>query len=135
MNTQSNQPMMINDPDRPPPQGAFPVWSKVYTKPGEKTFVEITEHPDAKAKNAYIWVFIAGTFSGLINSLTQYIVGLAGLRQTVPGFEQLPGSTGILGATGLLGALCGAPLVGLFSVIGFAISIAIVQWAARFFGG
>jgi len=134
MNNQSNMPSMMDDPDRPPPQGAFPVWSKVYTKPGEQTFAEIIDHPDATAKNAYIWVFIAGTLSGLINSLTQFIMGVAGAQQTMPGFDQVPGLTGILGATGLIGALCGAPITGLFSVIGFAVSAAIVHWTARFFG-
>jgi hypothetical protein len=59
---------------------------------------------------------------------------MAGLRQVIPGFDQLPDLTGILGATGLIGAICGAPITGLFSVIGFAVSVAIIHWAARFFG-
>jgi hypothetical protein len=134
MNNQSNRPMMMEDPDRPPPQGAFPVWIKVYTKPGERTFSEIIDHPDATAKNAYIWVFIVGMLSGLINSLTQFVIGMAGLRQTLPGYEQMPDFTRVLGATGLVGAICGAPIAGVFSVIGFAISTAIIHWTARFFG-
>jgi hypothetical protein len=134
MNYQTNQPIMA-DTDYPPTQGAFPVWSKVLTKPSEKTFLEIIDHPEAKAKAAYIWVFIVGTLSGLINSVTQFIVGLAGLQQTMPEFGQLPGSTGIVGAAGLIGALCGAPIAGLFSVLGFAIGVGIVHATARFFGG
>ena len=134
MTSQSNRSAMMEDPDRPPPQGAFPVWMKVYTKPGERTFQEIIDHPDATAKNAYIWVFVVGTLSGLINSLTQFVIGVAGLRQTLPGYEQLPDFTGVLGATGLLGAICGAPITGVFSVIGFTISVAIIHWTARFFG-
>ena len=134
MNDQTNDPKMMEDPDRPPPQGAFPVWSKVYTKPGEKTFMEIISHPDATAKNAYIWVFVAGMLSGLINSLTQIVGGVTVFRQLMPGYEQLPDVTGVMGVSGLIGAICGAPLAGLFSVIGFAITVAIIHWAARFFG-
>jgi hypothetical protein len=127
--------MMMEDPDRPPPQGAFPVWSKVYTTPSERTFLEITHHPDATAKNAYIWVFIAGTLSGLINSVMQFVIAVSGLREVMPGFEQTPGVTGMLGVTGLVGAICGAPITGLFSVAGFAIGVAIVHWTAQFLGG
>lgn len=123
------------DPDYPPTQGAFPVWSKVFTRPGEKTFLEITDHPEAKAKSAYIWVFIVGTLTGLINSLVQFIGTLIGLQQAVPDIGQTPGLSGVLGTTGLLGAICGAPIAGLFSVLGFAIGVAIVHATARFFGG
>ena len=134
MNYQSNQ-SLIADLDYPPTQGAFPVWIKVFTKPSEKTFLEITSHPEAKAKSAYIWVFIVGTLSGLINSLTQFVITLAGLQQASPDFAQLPGASGMLGAAGLAGAICGAPITGLLSVIGFAVGVAIVQATARFFGG
>ncbi|HSG44552.1 MAG TPA: Yip1 family protein [Anaerolineales bacterium] len=124
MSNESTEPMMYEDPDNPPPQGALPVWIKVYTKPGDKTFQEITSHPDAVAKNAYIWVFLAGMFSGLINNLCQVAPELG---------EVIP--TGFFGVTGLVGAICGAPLAGLVSVIVFAITTAIIHWAARFFGG
>jgi hypothetical protein len=135
MNEQSNEPRMMEDPDAPPPpQGALPVWIKVFSKPGEQTFLEIISHPDAVAKNAYIWVFIAGTLSGLVSSLTQFTVGVAGVRQLSPELGELM-PTGFLGSMGLLGAICGAPLAGLMSVVGFAITIAIIHWAARFFGG
>lgn len=134
MNYSSNESLMA-DPDYTPTQGAFPVWSKVYTRPSEQTFIEITEHPEAKAKSAYIWVFLAGTLSGLINGATQFVVSLMGLREVMPEFGQVPGVTGALGTMGLLGVICGAPIAGLFSVIGFAIGTAIIQATARFFGG
>lgn len=128
-------PRMMSDPDYPPSQGAFPVWSKVFTKPGEQTFLEITDHPEAKATSAYIWVFIVGTLSGLINSLVRFIVTMIGFQQAMPDFGQTPGLPGAFGAAGLLGAICGAPITGLFSVIGFALSVAIIHATARFFGG
>lgn len=134
MTYQSN-PSLTADLDRPPSQGAFPVWTKVFTKPNERTFLEITSHPEAKARAAYIWVFIVGTLSGLINSLTQFTMALVGLRQVAPDLGQLPGAPATIGMGGLLAAVCGAPIAGLFSVIGFAIGVAIVQATAKFFGG
>jgi len=134
MTYQSN-PSLTADLDVPPSQGAFPVWTKVFTKPSEATFLEITSHPEAKARAAYIWVFIVGTLSGLINSLTQFTMALVGLRQVAPDLGQLPGASTTIGIGGLLAAVCGAPIAGLFSVIGFAIGVAIVQATAKFFGG
>lgn len=131
MNTPSNKSMM-EDPDYPAPQGAFPVWSKVFTKPGEQTFLEITSHPEARARTAYIWVFIAGTLSGLINSLTNLVVTYAQLQNLAP---EAGGSPGAFGAAGLITAICLAPVTGLLSVAGLAIGVAIVHTAARFLGG
>ena len=135
MYKQSNQSIMMEDPDNPPHQGAFPVWSRVFTKPNQQTFVEITAHPDATAKNAYIWVFAAGTLSGLINSFTRLALGMTLLRQTMPEIDQMPGFSMGFGIGGILGAICAAPLAGILSVIGFAISVALIHWVARFLGG
>lgn len=134
MNYQSTQPMMA-DPDYPAPQGALPVWTKVIIKPSERTFLEITDHPEAKARSAYIWVFLTGTLSALISSLVQFIGTLIGLQQVAPDFGQIEGLPQVMGTAGLLGAVCGAPIAGVFSVIGFAIGVAIVHATARFFGG
>lgn len=123
---------MMEDPDRPPPQGPMEVWGKVFTKPGEQTFIEITSHPDAKARSAYIWVFIAGTLSGLINSLTNIAVGMTQLQNSAPGLE---GASGTIEAIGLFTAICFAPLYGAFSVLAFAIGAAIFQATASFLGG
>lgn len=134
MNNPPNEALMTSS-DVPPTQGALPVWTKVFTKPGEQTFLEILEHPQAKARTAYIWVFLAGTLSGLISGLMQILVTLAGLKQATPEFGQLPFSPAAFGVGGLMGAICGAPLAGLFSVIGFALGAAIVHATAKFFGG
>ena len=135
MNSQPNRRRMMDDPDQPPPQGAFPVWSRVLTKPGEQTFLEVTAHPDATAKNAYVWVFVAGTLSGLIGSLVQLFAGASALRQMMPEFDQIPGLSTGFGLGGFLGAICTAPLTGVFSVIGFAVSVALIHWVALFLGG
>jgi len=134
MNYQSNPPFMA-DIDPPVSQGAFPVWKKVFTKPNVQTFVEITSHPEAKAKAAYLWVFLAGTLSGLINGITRLIIAAAGVQQAVPDLGQVPGAITVFRAGGVLGVVCGAPLAGVFSVIGFALGVAVVQATARFFGG
>lgn len=131
----SSDPTLIEDPDNPAPQGAFPVWRKVFTKPGEATFLEITEHPDATANSAYIWMFIAGTLSGLISSLTQFTVTLLTLRQLAPELVEMSGSPGMYGLGGLLIAICSAPITGIVTVIFFALSVAIVHAAARLLGG
>jgi hypothetical protein len=136
MSYASNDPLM-DDPKFSAPQGAIPVWTKVFTKPGEQTFLEITQHRDATAKSAYIWVFIAGTISGLINSLLNFVVSFAGLQQAFASEagSQLPINPGIVGMGGLLGAICSAPLTGLMSVLGFIIGTGIIHATARFFGG
>ncbi len=134
MKYQSNRTMM-EDPDRPPPQGPFPVWSKVFTKPGEQTFIEITSHPDARARSAYIWVFAVGTLAGLINSLTQFVLTFAQLQNLTAEAGGLPGSPGVFGTAGLLSALCFAPITGIFLLSGFAMGVSIIHGTARFLGG
>lgn len=133
MNESSN-PSLIVDPDVPP-QGAFPVWMKVFTKPGEKTFLEILDHPEAKAKSAYLWIFLVGILTGLISGLARFAAVMIGLRQMAPELADISGFSGIFGTAGLVGALCGAPLAGLFSLMGFVIGVGIIHATARFLGG
>src|SRR5262245_52121238 len=134
MENQSN-PVLLTEAEYPPTQGAFPVWMKVFTKPGEKTFLEILAHPEAKAKAAYIWVFLVGTLTGLIGGLAQFVATLIGLRQAAPEIGELSGLSGLLGGVGLIGALCSAPLAGAFSLLGFILSVAIIHATAKFLGG
>jgi hypothetical protein len=112
---------------------------KAVTKPSEQTFVDITEHPDAKAKTAYIWIFIAGTLSGIIQAFVTAILAATGTGspfQQIPGMEQyFPQSTGGGGGIGLIVGLCGSPLVGLLSIVLFALFTALTQWIAKLFGG
>lgn len=134
----SNTPVMES---KPGPAGWLPVWIKAVTKPYEQTFVDITEHPDVSSKTAYIWVFIAGTISGIIQAFSTTIrmaTGVGSQFQQIPGLEQyLPQTTGGSGSVGvsLIGGLCASPLAGLFSVVFFALGAAIIQWIAKLFGG
>ena len=141
MNDLSNQPVTPSSSGAPGPAGWFPVWIKAVTQPKEQTFVDITEHPDAKSRTAYIWIFIAGTLSAIIQAFASAIrigAGVGSQFQQIPGLEQyLPQSTGGGGSIGtaLIGGLCASPFVGLLSIVFFAIGVAIVQWIAKLFGG
>ncbi len=132
----SNTPVMES---KPGPAGWLPVWIKAVTKPNEQTFVEITEHPDMSSKTAYIWIFIAGTLSGIIQAIAttaRVAMGLGSPFQQIPGMEQyIPQSTGGGAGTSLIAGLCASPVAGLVSVVVFAIIVAIVQWIAKLFGG
>lgn len=122
------------------PAGWLSVWVKAITQPNEQTFVDITESPDMKAQTAYIWVFIAGTISGIIQAIAQAISTATGLNalSQIPGLEQyLPQTSGGGGFAfgALVGGICASPFVGLLSVLFFALLVAIIQWIAKLFGG
>ena len=133
----SNTPIMES---KPGPAGWLPVWIKAVTQPNEKTFVDITENPAANAKTAYIWVFIAGTISGIVQAFASAFgsaSALSSLSQIPELSQYIPQSTGGGGfAIGsLIGGVCASPLVGLLSVVFFALGVAIFQWIAKMFGG
>lgn len=133
----SNTPVMES---KPGPTGWLPVWIKAVTQPNEQTFVDITESPDVKSNTAYLWVFMAGTISGIIQAFATTIraaTGAGSMFQRIPGLEQyVPQTVGRGGGVGaLVGGLCASPLAGLFAVIFFALFVAIIQWIAKLFGG
>jgi len=126
----SNSPMVEPAPGV---SGWLPVWIKAVTKPNEQTFIEITSSLEATSKIAFIWVFIAGTLSGLVSGLIQMVLLAAGFQSQ--GFGQFSGSAGRGIGASFGAALCGAPVIGLLSVISLAIGAAITQWIAKLFGG
>ena len=129
----SNAPMM--EP-KPGVSGWFSTWIKAVSRPGEQTFVEITESPEAASRTAFLWVFIAGTLSTLVGGLLSALLASAGFQQGSQ-FEQLFGAdpTSVVTGSGLVAVICGAPVAGLFSMLFFAIGTAIVQWVAKLFKG
>jgi hypothetical protein len=137
----NNTPVTPSSSGKPGPAGWLPVWIKAVTQPKEQTFVDITESPDMKAQTAYIWVFIAGTISGIIQAFAVAIRAATGVGspfQNIPGLEQyLPQSTGNGPGFGvsLIGGLCASPFAGLLSIVLFALLVAIIQWIAKLFGG
>jgi hypothetical protein len=137
-----NTPIAPPSSGAPGPAGWIPIWIKAVTKPSEQTFIDITESPDANAKTAYIWVFIAGTIGGIIQAFATAIrmaTGVASQFSQIPGLEKyIPQSTTGGGGSfvfSLIGGLCFSPLAGLLSVIFFALFVAIIQWIAKLFGG
>jgi hypothetical protein len=136
--TPSNSPIIES---KPGPAGWLPVWIKAVTKPNEQTFAEITESPDAASRTAFIWIFIAGTVSGIIQAIATTVrmaMGLGSQFQQIPGMEQyFPQSAGDAGSAGvsLITGLCVSPIAGLISVLFFALFVAIIQWIAKLFGG
>ncbi|MBI3151105.1 MAG: hypothetical protein HYZ21_03155, partial [Chloroflexi bacterium] len=108
----SNMPIMES---KPGPAGWFQVWIKAVTKPNEQTFVEITEPLDATSKTAFIWVFIAGTVSGIFQAILQGIYAITGTspQLPIPGLEQYMPSSGGGDATSigitLVTSLCLSP--------------------------
>lgn len=134
----SNTPAPVME-SKPGPAGWLSIWIKAITKPSEQTFIEITESVNATLRTAFIWVFIAGTLSGIAQVLIQAAYAAMGTTPQIPGLEQFSQQPGagdggfVIGS--LVGGLCASPLFGLLSVLFFAIGIAITQWIAKLFGG
>ena len=110
--------------------GWFRVWMKAITKPNEQTFIDITEHPDAQPKTAYIWIFLVGTLSTIVTGLIQAILVAAGVSSQL-GVQGAGSSVGV----SIFATICASPIAGGISVLFFALGIAIVQWIAKLFGG
>ena len=118
--------------------GWFPVWFNAVTQPNEQTFVDITEHRDVSSRTAYIWVFIAGTISGILQAIATTIrmatgAGLA-FQQLLGMEEYFPQFGGVTGIS-LIGGVCLSPIAGLISVVLFALITAVIQWITKLFGG
>ena len=129
MNEFNNTPI-ISPEGKPGPAGWLAVWIKAVTRPSEQTFVEISEHPDALPKTAYIWVFLVGTLSGIVTGVIQGILLATGL-----GNSQFGSASGASVGGALIGAICASPIAGGLSVLFFALWVAVIQWIAKLFGG
>lgn len=134
---------MTNDMPNPPmpsPPPAMPAGSatpffqncvNAITKPNESTFTAMASSPTASATTAFIWVFVASLVGAFLSFLVQGAALRRMLEQQGLG-GQIPQEG--LGAR-LITLVCGAPVAAVFSVVGFAIVVALVQWIARMFGG
>ena len=118
----SNEPMMpVGEP-----VPFYRTWVNALTKPNEQTYAEMAASPEASASKAYLWVFLTGMLVYVVAMVVQLIVGGAMGGQNIGIFEM--GSSAIA-------LICAAPVGAGFSVLGFMISTALIQWVARMFGG
>jgi len=133
MNDQMNAPM---SPEPAGVAGWFSTWMTAVTKPNEQTFATMAQHPDAMSVNrAFLWIFLAGTISALINGVFQSILELTGFGSQTPGLADLFGGAerGIAFTLGV--TICVSPIAGALAVLFFAIGVGIVQWVATMFKG
>lgn len=115
------------------PEPFYQTWLKALTRPNEQNFAELALSPGANPSKAYLWVFLAN----LVNMVVAFAlqgVNMRQLQQFLPPEAGQYFSQPVVG-TGLIGALCGAPILAALSVLFFALSVALIQWIARMFGG
>jgi len=135
MSELSNDPVI---PESAPAMTLMETWISAVTKPNEATFARIAAQPGATTGKALLWVFVAS----LITSFASLIAQAVGFGSRMGGFEQfLPPEvarelpTGIGSSFGFGTVICGTPVAAIFSVLGFAIAVALIQWVAKLFGG
>jgi len=136
MNEQSNAPMSSESAQSAGFAGWFSTWMTAVTKPNEQTFATLAEHSDAMSVNrAFIWIFLAGAISALINGVFRAILEWAGFSPQSPGLADMLGGAerGIAFTLGV--TICISPIAAAFSVLGFAIGVGIIQWVAGMFKG
>ncbi len=137
--------MMNETPSAPlpepsaPPASIFQTWINALTKPNEATYAAIANSPNASTTNAIIWVAIGSWISSFLTILAPN-AGLQDLQRILQQQGVNNQFTNDLGAGGGIGArliqlVCGAPIAAILGVIGFIISVALIQWVARMFGG
>ncbi len=119
-------------PEEPERLGIFDIWFEALTQPREETFVRIASQPNATTGNALVWVFMATLIGGMVAAVVQTF----SMRSmfAAPFFsEYMPEG---FGGTISIGALaCSVPIGAVLGVLSFAISVGIIQWVAKLFGG
>ena len=126
MNDMPSAPMQESTASSP-----LQVWQKALTRPNEQTFVEIASSPNAKASTGYIWMFVAYLIQIFLAALVQN--RLLSTYATQYGFGDLFANQGF--GSVLFGAICSAPIGAAIATLFFALSVFIIQWLARMFGG
>jgi hypothetical protein len=131
----SNEPMA---PDGSSEMSLVETWIAAVTKPNEGTFARIVAQPSATMGKAFLWVFVASLVTTFASSIAQ-VAGLGRQLETLRRFlppeiaRELPVSTASPFGIGTI--ICGAPIGAVVAVLFFAISVALIQWVAKLFGG
>jgi hypothetical protein len=113
------------------PSSWFQDWIAALTKPNEQTYASLASSPGASANKAYLWVFIAALVNFILVSLLQGVFMSRMAQQFGSDFGDFGSGFG----SSLVAVICGAPIGAAFSVLFFAIGVAIIQWIAGMFGG
>lgn len=120
-------------PVKAPPSSSGPPllqsWTNAVTKPDEQTYIDIAAQAGENPNKAYLWIFVSGLIGMLLSTIIQTLLAAIGLG------AQGAGAASAMG--GLLASLlCFAPFGAALSVLGFALDVALIQFAAsRFFSG
>ena len=109
----------------------FQIWIRALTKPNESTYAALAASPRAKASTAFLWIFLC-TFAPAFVSVL--VSGSQISRQLAQAGVDIGEAGGGLGAS-LVNFLCITPFAAVVGVVGFVISVAIMQWIARMFKG
>jgi len=127
----------------PPPSGAemtaFETWIAVVTKPNANTFAEIAAQPGATTGKAFLWAalsYLVTVFFGGIAQTVNAGSSMEMLRDYLPPdvAYAMPSGAGDAGMS-IVTLICAAPFGAIFGVMFFAISVALILWVAKLFGG
>lgn len=137
MSELSNEPMV---PESGPTMSLIETWIAAVTKPNEGTFAQIVAQPGATAGKAFLWVFLASILTSFASLIVQAVSPggqMDMFREFLPPelARELPVGMAPAGWVGFGTVICGAPVGAIFTVLFFAIGVALVQWVAKLFGG
>jgi len=124
MSDSPNNPMYVGEN----PQGSFfQTWTKALTQPREETYAELAVSPGASPSKAYVWIFLA--------SLLSYFLILAAQALVLGLGNERGGNVGSALGGIVITLICAGPFIAGFSVLGFMLDTAIIQWIAGLLGG
>ena len=131
----SNEPMIV---DSNAEMSLIDMWIAAVTKPSEQTFSQIAAQPSASTGKALLWVFLASlvsSFASLVVQAFSFGSGMGNFEQFLPPelARELPMQSAPSFGFGTV--ICGTPVYALFTVLGFVIGVALIQWVAKLFGG
>jgi hypothetical protein len=109
----------------------FQVWLRALTKPRESTYADLAASPRAKASTAFLWIFLCTFAPALVSVLVSG--GQISQRLQEAGVDTGAAGGGIGAA--LINFLCVTPFAAVVGVVGFIISVGLMQWIARLFKG
>ncbi|HIE24514.1 MAG TPA: YIP1 family protein [Anaerolineales bacterium] len=128
--------------DNTPPPGAemtmIETFIAAFTKPKVETFVQIAAQPSATMGKGFLWAFVSALILFFLTSIAQLFSAnspMDAFRELLPPEigHQIPAS--VESSMGFGTLICGAPIGAIISVLFFVISVALVQWVAKLFGG